>query len=524
MPSYGSGTPGLVAPPTEAKPVTQSRTPRKRAAPGWRFVFVVLGLVSVPVYYLLPRGTVAQAAVFLAVSMALPMAILIGIRLHRRLEVKLQHHAFFDALTDLPNRALYTNRLTQALGRAERRSESLTVLIADLDGFKAVNDSLGHAAGDTLLVAVGARLRDCTREIDTVARLGGDEFAILMEDAAAEDGIRLAERIRERLRAPFVLEGKEQFVDASIGIAEAHPPTTMDQLLRNADAAMYTAKRGGRGRHEVYRSEHHDEVARRFALSAELRGAIARSELVLHYQPVVTLTTGDLVGIEALVRWNHPERGLLPPGEFVPFAEETGLVLDLDRWVLAAACRQAKAWQERFPGREPLVLHVNISARQLHAPGIMDDLAGSIRDAALEPGTLTLEITEGDLVQDTEAALAGLRRLKEAGVRLAIDDFGVGFSSLNYLRRLPVDVVKIDRSFVTGVATDAVEWSLARGIIRLVHSLGLETLAEGIETAEQVAHLRALECRQGQGFFFGHPAPPEAITERLEREAASRTA
>ncbi|MGH2675552.1 MAG: EAL domain-containing protein [Actinomycetota bacterium] len=449
--------------------------------------------------------------------------VLVDITERKALEERLEHHALYDPLTGLANRVLFADRLGHALAGADRQGGTTAVLLIDVNDFKSVNDTLGHAAGDHLLVEFAERIRGSIRPTDTAARLGGDEFAILVDDLGSGEVASLAQRILDGLRSPFVLEGQELFLDACIGIALGGDSRDPDRQLRDADAAMYAAKRGGTGGFEIYRAESHADVLQRMGLGTELRRAVERRQFVLHYQPLVTLPMGQVVGVEALVRWNHPERGMVPPAEFIPMAEETGLILAIDRWVLGEACRQAREWA-RLPGQPELGMHVNISARQLHHDGLVPMVSDVLADTGVEPRTLTLEFTEGTLMQDTEATFEILTRLRGLGVRLAIDDFGIGFSSLSYLRRLPVDVVKIDRSFVTGIAAGADEWSLARGIVRLLHSLGLETVAEGIEHAEQMAHLQALGCRYGQGFYFARPAAPDAISEELAKRSVGQRA
>lgn len=439
--------------------------------------------------------------------------VLVDITDRRALEEQLSRQAFYDALTNLANRALFRDRVQHALVGVRRRSSAVTVLMMDINGFKAVNDTLGNLAGDRVLVEFARRVEECVRPTDTAARLGADEFAVLVEYADMSEAIHVAERILERMKAPFRIEGQELFLDASIGISESRDPQGVDELMRRADAAMYVAKQEGKAVYEVYRDEVHSNVLNMFELGTDLRRAVERGEFVIHYQPVVELPRGEIIGIEALVRWMHPRRGLIQPNDFIPLAEETGLIVDIDRWVLNQACRQTREWQRRFSVTPPLQVHVNMSARQLHRTDMVRQVAEALRDSELNAASLTIEITESVLLLDADATIRGLKGLRELGVQVAIDDFGVGFSSLNYIRRLPVDVVKIDRSFVSGVATGVEEWGLARGIVRLVHGLGLDTVAEGIEKVEQVAHLQALGCHQGQGFYFSRPATAESISE-----------
>ena len=440
------------------------------------------------------------------------------------LEEKIVHQALYDPLTDLANRALFADRLELALAGAPRYGRRVVVLVMDLNGFKAVNDTLGHSVGDQLLIEVAARTRPCIRPSDTVARLGGDEFAILLEDAGIEEAVGVAERILERFREPFEIEGRELFIDGSIGIAESPSGSvSAEALLRDADAAMYTAKRSGKGAYEVFQPEFHVKVLRRFELSTDLRRAVEHGEFVLHYQPIVTLKEGTMTGVEALIRWVRSDGQMVSPADFIPVAEQTGLIVPIDRWVMNEACRQTIAWERQVPGGGAISISVNISVRQLNDARLTKDVQETLQEVGLDSSRLTLEITESVLMQDAEGTLRVLQELKTLGVRLAIDDFGTGFSSLNYLRRLPVDVVKIDRSFVAGIASQSSEWTLARGIIRLVHELGLETVAEGVERADQRAHLQALGCRLAQGFFFARPMEPDAIAALLAK-ASSRSA
>jgi diguanylate cyclase (GGDEF)-like protein len=477
------------------------------------------GVILTALYYLLPGGGWAKGAIVASLSACLLVAVSAGARFdRRRLEEKIRHQALYDPLTELPNRTLFLDRVGHAVAGSKRRERPVAVLMIDLDGFNTVNDSLGEDAGDQVLVEVGDRLRTCLRSTDTVARMGGDEFAMLLVDAGIPEATRVADRVFERLGVPFLVKGKELFVDASIGIAQ-FPDGSGDgeTVVGAADAAMYSARRAGKQTYEIYQRERHVASLEQFELLTELRRALERREFVLHYQPIVRLDDGQIVGVEALTRWNHPKRGMVPPAGFIPLAEQAGLIVAIDRWVTAEACRQGRVWQQRFPSDRPLGISVNLSARQLQDPDLLRDVGAAVEAFGLAPASLTLEITETVLMQDTEATLSVLRALKALGVRLAIDDFGIGFSSLSYLRRLPVDVVKIDRSFVAGVATGTEEWTLARGIIRLVHSLGLETVAEGVERPEQRAHLMALGCRLAQGYLFARPAPADAITELLGR-------
>ena len=419
---------------------------------------------------------------------------------------QLKHQAFHDPLTDLANRGLLADRVEHALARAKRLKSTVAVLFLDLDDFKTINDSLGHTIGDQLLVAVAERLRECLRESDTAARLGGDEFAILIEDVPEPgDVARTAERLIDALEAPFALEDKEVFVHASIGVALGHGPEeeTSGDLLRNADLAMYIAKGQGKRRYEFFKPSMHSGVVERLALKADLQRALEHEEFVLHYQPIVQLDGARIVGMEALVRWQHPERGLLAPDQFIPLAEETGLIRSMGEWVLREACSRMRAWQIAL-GRE-LTLTVNLSPRQVSEPTLVQEVAAALGESGLPPGSLVLEITESVLMGDTETTTGKLGRLQGLGVRLAIDDFGTGYSSLEYLKRLPIDMIKVAKPFVDDVTRGREQSDLAEAIIRLGDTFGLETVAEGIEHPEQALLLRELGCPLGQGFFFSVP-------------------
>jgi diguanylate cyclase (GGDEF)-like protein len=471
-----------------------------------RGVTLAAAVVTTALYLVLPGVGLARASLFISVWLWALLAI----------RYATPQEGFYDPLTKMASRALFSDRLGHALRAAGRRGSPVAVLVMDLDGFKAINNTLGPRAGDHLLMGFADRIRSCVRPTDTVARLGGDEFAVLIPEGTVEDGEGIAHRILDEAKQPFLLDGREVFIAVSAGVTEAGPEGGVDEVMRNADAAMYAAKREGKGSVEVYRQHLHAPLLQRLEMGTELRHAVERGMFILHYQPVVALPGGEIFGVEALVRWNHPQRGLIPPLEFIPIAEETGLIGSIDRWVMEEACRQAKRWNENVE-RPPLMMHVNVSARELHDEDLTAHVKEALDSAGLEPERLTIEITESVLMEDAEATVRALQSLRDLGVSVAIDDFGIGFSSLSYLRRLPVDVVKIDRSFVEGVATRAEEWSLARGIIRLLHSLGLETVAEGIEQADQVAHLRALGCHLGQGYYFARPASAGAISPVLDK-------
>jgi len=430
----------------------------------------------------------------------------------RRLEEQLTHQAFHDPLTGLANRALFRDRVSHALALAQRRGSPVTVLFLDLDDFKTVNDSLGHAEGDRLLISAAERFLACARTADTVARLGGDEFAILIEGTDGRDG--LPERLAAAMSHPFTLSGSQVRITASIGVASASTSDIADDLLRNADMAMYAAKRRGKGRAETYESRMYADIRERLDLESALRVAIEKQQLALFYQPIVHLQSGTLYGMEALIRWEHPQFGRLLPQHFIPLAEETGLIVQLGAWVLAEACRQLHVWQVAHPSL-PLVVAVNISGRQLHGSGLADALRQTLATSGIAPSSVVLEITESVLMQETDAVLERLQQLKALGVRLAIDDFGTGYSSLSYLQRFPIDILKTAKPFVEEVGQGADRSALARAIVGLGETLKLETIAEGIERAEQQAALIQLGCTLGQGHHFWPALSPTAIEELL---------
>jgi diguanylate cyclase (GGDEF)-like protein len=431
--------------------------------------------------------------------------------------VEAMQEAFRDSLTGLPNRALFLDRLQHALDVAARRGTELCVLFVDLDRFKAVNDSLGHAAGDELLREAAARLSECTRAADTAARFGGDEFALLLEDDG--NGIQpevVAERIIASMRRPFGLEGKEVFIGATVGIAiadgDAQGP---DELLRNADLAMYRAKKEGGGRAATFESAMRTALLARIELEADLRHAVAGGGLSIAYQPVVELRTGRTVAVEALARWQHPTQGPIPPLTFIPLAEEIGVIGELGRWVLAEGCRQLAEWRTFAPD---LVLNVNLSAQQLRDDGLAADVECALRINGLPGSALTLEITESMLLSGDEDAAARLARLKALELSIAVDDFGTGYSSLSYLQQFPVDALKIDKSFIDSVAASPQDSALARTIVELGRGMRLETIAEGIESIEQLERLQQLRCELGQGYHFSRPLGGAELTDYLERQ------
>ncbi|MDQ2677491.1 MAG: EAL domain-containing protein [Actinomycetota bacterium] len=437
----------------------------------------------------------------------------------RRLQSELQHQAFHDPLTGLANTALFRDRVTHAGQRLARSTGNLAVLFIDLDDFKTVNDSLGHSAGDLLLVAVSERISSCLRPGDTAARLGGDEFAVLVEEVSEErDAVGVAERILEVLRSPIDVSSTKVSAGASIGIAYGAAGTPIDEILRNADLAMYTAKSAGKSCYRVFAPEMHRAAMERLDLESHLPGAADRGELELHYQPVVELATGRIRALEALLRWNHPERGRLGPLAFIPFAEEGGLISEIGLHVLARACSDAVSWSELRPDGDAPSVSVNISPRQLADVSLPDLVAAALEHSGLPAERLILEITEGALMTDPAAATTSLERLGSLGVRLAVDDFGTGYSSLAYLQRFPLDMLKIDGAFVDDDLSGQ-SWSLAAAIVRISEALGLVAIAEGVETQAQVDALIEIGCRFGQGYHLGRPVPL-AEARRLLAETA----
>jgi diguanylate cyclase (GGDEF)-like protein len=434
----------------------------------------------------------------------------------RRLD-QLIREAFRDALTGLPNRALFMDRLTHALTRAERGGANLAVLFLDLDRFKILNGTLGHEVGDRLLLEVGHRITSCLRPEDTVARLGGDEFALLLEDTAdLTAATAMAERVSAEIQRPFIVDGRDVLISASIGIALTGGGSMQpEEVLHNADLAMYQAKAEGRARYELYQPGLSISTRERLDLQSDLRTAGARQELTLRYQPVVTLTTIRAVEVEALIRWDHRRRGALLPADFIALSEETGLIVPMGQWVLREACRQARAWQTEAAGSAPLIVGVNLAASQFERDLLPEEIAGILRETGLPPGRLQLEISEAVLMRDDPLMLDRLEALKKVGVRLAIDDFGTGYASLSYLKRLPVDCLKIDRSLIKGVGHDTEDTAIVRAVVTLAQTLGIVVTAEGVETAEQLAQLRALGCEQGQGYYFARPVAADRLPELL---------
>ncbi|HWO94548.1 MAG TPA: EAL domain-containing protein [Dehalococcoidia bacterium] len=421
-------------------------------------------------------------------------------------EDAITHHTFHDPLTNLPNRILLADRLQQAVARSERQGRAVAVLLLDLDRFKLVNDSLGEETGNALLMTVAERLVQVTPPDATVARAGGDEFAVVLGGLTSiGDAVNAAQQIREQLAKPVLLDGREVFVQLSIGIAlSGGDGGEQRDLLRNAGIALHRAKANGRGRTEIFTANVDTEALHRLTLEGDLRHAVQRHELLLLFQPVMRLKSASPVGMEALLRWRHPEHGLVPPLDFIPLAEETGLIVDIGQWVLREACKQAHAWQQRFPDANPSV-SVNVSAREFQDPYLVAKVRDVLRGAKLRPDSLILELTESSLLADVANATRTLDALKGLGVRIALDDFGTGYSSMSYLKKLPVDILKVDKTFIDGLGKDLRDTAIVRAIVEIARSLDLQVTAEGIEDAAQVTQLRILGCEFGQGYYFAKP-------------------
>jgi diguanylate cyclase (GGDEF)-like protein/PAS domain S-box-containing protein len=445
----------------------------------------------------------------------------------KTLEAELERRASHDPLTGLPNRPAFVDRLEQALQRTRRRKNSrnkVGVLFMDLDGFKTINDSLGHEAGDRFLVTVAERLKNRLRPEDVLARFGGDEFAVLLEDVAnVTEAIWVAQRIAEGLQEPLAVNSHQVSVSTSVGIALGSANTNDDPegMLRKADAAMYQAKEQGPGRYAVFDPAMQERAQERLELEAELRKALERGEFLLYYQPEVSLRDGTIVGFEALLRWQHPQRGLLKPQAFMPLAEETDLIVPIGRWVLEEACGQAKRWEEERPCAPPATIEVNLSSRQLVRRGLTRTIEEVLTRADIEAHRLALDLTETTLIKASEDNAQALDALKKMGIRLHLDDFGTGYSSLSYLKRFPVDRVNVDKSFVKGLAENATDTALVRMSVDLCHTMGVEVLAEGVETSEQAALLRDMGCDMGQGYYFAQPLLGEELAERLPQSFSS---
>jgi diguanylate cyclase (GGDEF)-like protein len=424
---------------------------------------------------------------------------------------QVEHLAYHDALTGLPNKPLFMDRLIIALAQATRANQKLAVLFLDLDRFKDINDSLGHTVGDSLLKSAAERVRGCVREGDTVARFGGDEFTLLIPRVdTAEDAAKIAAKIIETLKIPFQVNDRELFITTSIGVA-IFPVDGLDPetLVRNADTAMYRAKDQGRDNYQLYAPAMNARALERLGLENELRRALSQHEMILHYQPIVRSSTGTVAGVEALIRWKHPERGILPPAHFISIAEVSGLIVPIGEWVILEACRQVRQWQTKLD--LPLTVAVNLSARQFQHPDLVAQIRSIVLDSGIDPATLELEITESSAMQNAENTIFTLRELKELGVRIAMDDFGTGYSSLNYLKRFPIDTLKLDQSFVRDVMTDARDAAIVGAVITMAHSLGLKVIGEGVESPGQHEYLRREGCDYVQGYLFSRPQGPIEI-------------
>jgi diguanylate cyclase (GGDEF)-like protein/PAS domain S-box-containing protein len=435
----------------------------------------------------------------------------------KRYQDELEHQANHDALTGLANRNLLRDRLQQAVALAHRSGRKFTVVLIDLDNFKLINDSLGHALGDDVLKILAERMSGCIRDGDTVARPGGDEFVLVAVEQDQESDIyRVVHRVMTAIAQPFAIGVREFKVTCSVGIATfPDDGADADTLLRNADAAMYEAKGLGRNTFRLYSPEMNSHIGERLTLEAELWRALERDELLLHYQPKVHLPTGRIVGVEALIRWNHPQRGMVPPGAFVPVAEESGLILEVGRWVIATACAQCVAWREA--GLPPIPVAVNMSARQLHDPDIVKIVRTVLDMTGLAADQLEIEITESAAMLNADEAVHFMTQLRDMGVRISLDDFGTGYSSLSYLKRLPVTGLKIDQSFIRELEHDADDAAIVRAVIAVASALALDVTAEGVETAAQVRFLNAYGCRQAQGYYFARPVPADVARTLLER-------
>ena len=464
------------------------------------------------------HSTRARSYSRIDVDFAQTLANVLGDALERQItEDDIRHRALHDPLTSLPNRVLFMDRLQQAVQRLDRREVQVAILFLDLDHFKLVNDSMGHAVGDELLAAAAPRLKQSLRSSDTVARFSADEFGILLEEITGEhDAIEMAERIAGIFNRPFVLDGNEHFVSTSIGIALASIGDRAEDLVRDAEAAMHRAKERGRARYELYDEGLRGRAISRLRVENDLRRALERDELTLDYQPVVSLRSRSIVGVEALVRWDHPERGRVAPLEFIPIAEENGLIEPIGRWVLDHACRQGAAWYERRPDAPPIGVAVNLSAAQFESRSLVETVDRALHAAGLDPALLSLEVTESVMMGDADELTRTLAALKQIGARLILDDFGTGYSSLAYLTRLPLDVLKVDRSFVDGLGTEPRDTAVTEAIIAMSHALGLDVVGEGAETALQVSELARLGCDLVQGYHFSPPVPAHRITAMLQ--------
>ncbi|MFN0089262.1 MAG: putative bifunctional diguanylate cyclase/phosphodiesterase [Acidimicrobiales bacterium] len=497
--------------------------PRPGASRG-RLVLVAVAL-GIPAAVSLTREDMrgsdraVLAACIVLLTVAAVWRVIRALHAHAAAEARSAHQATHDALTGLPNRLLLTERLSQALHAANESGSRVAVLFLDIDRFKLVNDSAGHSMGDELLVAAVDRITAALRPSDLLARIGGDEFIVILDDVGtAANAIGIAERIRLAFHPPFTIRGVDIYSSASIGISISdHADETTEEMIRDADTAMYQAKDAGRDALAVFDASMRDQVADRLALEHDLHNALGGHQLHVHYQPIVRLPDGTVDGFEALIRWTHPTRGNIPPLAFVPLAEETGLIVEIGRWVLSEACRAISLWRRMTPGGEHLTMAVNLSVRQLQSSQLVADVASALEANGLPADALCLELTESLLMENPDAASQVLQALRRLGVRLSIDDFGTGYSSLAYLHRFPVDQVKIDKSFVDGLtAMTTSESSLVAAIIAMAEALGMKTVAEGVETAEQASQLAALGSTRAQGYLYSRPLPPEDIPAALE--------
>ena len=429
-------------------------------------------------------------------------------------EEKLRHNAYHDPLTNLPNRIFFMERLQGAIQEVQTQNDCLyAVLFLDLDDFKYINDSLGHAIGDQLLIALTSRLKNCLRKTDILARFGGDEFTILLGEIQCRDqAIKVAQNMQQELSLPFVLEGHHVFTNASIGIALVTPDYQQpEEILRDADIAMYSAKEQGPGKSAIFNRKMHLKMLERLQLETDLRRAIEQNQFQVYYQPIVCLKTNKIAGFEALIRWKHPDGNLVSPAKFIPIAEKTGLIVEIGRWVLHQACSQMKTWHELFPHLSNLTISVNLSGRQLREPDLLDKIDDILQETGLKHDCLKLEITESILMDNPSAVKNILKQIKSRQIKLSLDDFGTGYSSLSYLHNFPIDTLKIDRAFVVGANSEIKNKAITQAIVTLAQSLGMEVIAEGIETEEQLEQLKQLKCEFGQGYFFSKPvAQPEA--------------
>ena len=435
---------------------------------------------------------------------------------HRQAEQNLAQLANYDSLTGLPNRGLFLDRLEHALNRAVHNHDMMALMLLDIDNFKSINDTLGHNLGDRLLQEIAGRLRPCVLEDDTLARLGGDEFAVILEGMSEiEEAAMIAQKIMGTFAEPFAPAGQEIFVTASLGIT-VYPLDGHDaeSLLKNADTSMYHAKEYGRNHFRFYTSDMNAMAVERFVMEGALRRAMEREEFALHYQPQVDIRSGRMIGVEALLRWQHPELGMVPPNEFIPLLEENHLIVAVGEWVLRTACAQCRAWQDA--GFPPLRMAVNLSALQFRQNDLAEMIDGILRETRVSPKLLELELTEGILMENTEQTSATLKELKDKGVLIAVDDFGTGYSSLGYLKRFPIDRLKIDRSFVRDIITDGNDAAIAVAIISMGRSLGLSVIAEGVETKDQLNFLGVQKCDEYQGYYYSRPLPADEVTHLLK--------